>query len=70
MDEFGALRGQLTGNLLGVFNLRNLVAKAKTVHRLAIIQILHAQQNGGRIVDEHRLVKVLQRRNTANKIDF
>jgi hypothetical protein len=69
-DEFGALRGQLPGKLLGLFKLRNLVAKAKTVHRLAIVQILQAQPNGGRIVDAHGLVKVSRRRNTANEIDF
>jgi hypothetical protein len=42
----------------------------KTVHQLVIVQILQGQLNGMRIVDAHGLVKVLQRRNTANEIDF
>jgi hypothetical protein len=72
MDEFGALRVQLLGKLLGLFKICILIAKAKTFHRLAIMLILlvPAQPNGGWIVDSHRPVKVSQRRNTANKIDF
>jgi hypothetical protein len=69
-DEFGALRGQLPGKLIGLFKLRNVVAKAKTIHRLAAVQILQAQPNGGRIVDAHGLVKVSRRRNTSNENDF
>jgi len=64
-DEFGALRGQLPGKLIGLFKLRNVVAKAKTVHRLAAVQVLQAQPNGGRIVDAHGLVKVSRRCDTS-----
>ena len=32
------------------------------VYRLAIVQLLQAQQGGGRITDAHGLVKVLTRR--------
>ena len=64
-DEFGPLRGQLPGKLIGLFKLRNVVAKAKTVHRLAAVQVLQAQPNGGRIVDAHGLVKVSRRCDTS-----
>ena len=68
--EFGGLRGQLSGKLIGLFKLRNIVSKAKTVHRLAAVQILQAQPNGGQIVDAHGLVKVSRRRNTPDTNGF
>ena len=69
-SEFGALRGRLPGKLCGLFKLRtDTVGSAKTVHRLAVVEILQSQ-NSGRIVDTHGLVKVSKRRGTSERNDI
>ena len=62
--EYGALHGQLPGKLRGLFKVRNTVADAtgSAVHRLAVVQLLQAQSNGGHITDAHGLVKDSVRR--------
>ena len=67
-NEYGALRGNLPGKLQGLFKVRDTVTDGK-VYRLAIVQLLQAQQNGGRITDAHGLVKVLTRRQTSTVTD-
>ena len=70
-SEVGALRGKLPGRLRGLFKLRaNAIGNTKIVHRLAVVEILQAQPNGGRIVEAHGLVKVTKRRNTNRKDEF
>lgn len=68
-DEYGALRGKLPGKLQGLFKIRKRVADAK-VYRLAVVQLLQAQPNAGRITDVHGLVKVSARRRTSDKDEF
>jgi hypothetical protein len=69
--DFGVLRGQLPGKLRGLFKLRtDTVGDAKTVHRLAVVEILQAQPHGGRIVEAHGLVKVAKRQNARERDDF
>ena len=60
-NEYGALRGKLPGMLRGLFKVRDSVNDGR-VYRLAIVQLLQAQQGGGCITDAHGLVKVLTRR--------
>ena len=55
---------------MGLFKLRNIVSKAKTVYQLAAVQILQAHSNGGQIVEAHGLVKVSRRRNTPDTNGF
>ena len=70
-SEFGALRGKLPRRLRGLFKLRaNAIGNTKIVHRLAVVEILQAQPNGGRIVAAQGLVKVTKRRNTNRKDEF
>jgi hypothetical protein len=61
-DQYGALRGHLPGRLMGLFKLRNI--PKRTVHRLAIIQLLQTH-DGGKIREVHGLVKVSNRHRSA-----
>ena len=70
VGQYGALRGYLPGKLRGLFKVRDTVADAKTVYRLAAVQLLQAQPNGGHITDAHGLVKVSTRRQASDKDGF
>jgi hypothetical protein len=61
-DQYGVLRGHLPGRLMGLFKLRNI--PKRTVHRLAIVQLLQAH-DGGKIKEVHGLVKVSNRHRGA-----
>ena len=71
VGEYGALRGQLPGKLRRLFKVRtgNTVVDAKSVYRLAVVQLLQVQ-GGGHITDAHDLVKVSNRPRTSDKDEF
>jgi hypothetical protein len=68
-NDYGALRGNLPGKLRGLFKVRNTVTGAK-VYRLAVVELLRAGTNGGRITDTHGLVRVSSRRRTSGRDEF